>query len=244
MANESQQQQYSPPPVPREPSLLAKTLGLPFKISSGLLVTLIISILIEWAGMVFFWPEQGAKHAEVMMMSELDYLGLDFKDGMFKPGPLIANYVSLIYRYVFIETGVLAFIEHIPTYAKEDSLRGFIASVLNMGSQYVNSTVYIVMTFILRLLLLLFAMPAFLMFIAVGMGDGLMQRDIRRWSGGRESSFVYHLAKGWVKRLIVAPWVVYLSLPWSVHPNFIILPFAVLAGTVVWITSSTFKKYL
>lgn len=240
-----EQVQYAPPPPRQEPGLLAKTLGLPFRISTGLLVTLIFSIIIEWIGMAFFWPEEGARHAKDMMVAELNFLGLDFKDGLFKPGPLIAHYVSVIYRYVFIDTGILAFIDQIPRYAQESSgLVGFICRVMHAGIEYVNSSVYITMVFILRLLLLIFAMPAFIMFIAVGMGDGLMQRDIRRWSGGRESSFVYHLAKGWVKTMVVAPWVVYLSLPWSVHPNFVILPFAVMAGIVVWITSSTFKKYL
>ena len=74
--------------------------------------------------------------------------------------------------------------------------------------------------------------------------DGLVQRDLRRWGGGRESSFVYHYAKKAALPLVVTSWVVYLALPFSLHPGFIVLPFAVLFALSVAVTASTFKKYL
>ena len=43
--------------------------------------------------------------------------------------------------------------------------------------------------------------------------------------------------------LIIA-WVLYLSLPFSVHPSWVILPFAIGFGLAVTVTASTFKKYL
>jgi len=39
-------------------------------------------------------------------------------------------------------------------------------------------------------------------------------------------------------------WVVYLAMPVSVDPNFVILPFAVLSALALAVTASTFKKYL
>ena len=44
--------------------------------------------------------------------------------------------------------------------------------------------------------------------------------------------------------LIVTAWVLYLALPVSLHPSWIILPFALVFGFAVTITASTFKKYL
>ena len=61
----------------------------------------------------------------------------------------------------------------------------------------------------------------------------LVQRDLRRWGGGRESSFLYHHAKRLVWPSIVMAWVVYLAMPISVHPNFVILPFAVLSAIAI-----------
>jgi hypothetical protein len=38
--------------------------------------------------------------------------------------------------------------------------------------------------------------------------------------------------------------VVYLALPFSLHPTFVILPFATLFALSVTVTASSFKKYL
>ena len=38
-------------------------------------------------------------------------------------------------------------------------------------------------------------------------------------------------------------WVIYLTLPFSVHPSFVVLPFATLFALSVAVTTSTFKKY-
>ncbi len=95
-----------------------------------------------------------------------------------------------------------------------------------------------------RLAALTPAVPVFGLFALVAVVDGLVQRDLRRWGGGRESSFVYHHAKKAILPALVLAWVVYLAMPGSVHPNAVILPFAVLFALAVGITSSRFKKYL
>ena len=43
---------------------------------------------------------------------------------------------------------------------------------------------------------------------------------------------------------MVITWVVYLALPFSLHPTFIVLPFATVFALTVAVTASTFKKYL
>jgi integrating conjugative element membrane protein (TIGR03747 family) len=48
------------------------------------------------------------------------------------------------------------------------------------------------------------------LFTLVALVDGLVQRDLRRWGGGRESSFVYHYAKTAAMPLIIMAWVLYL----------------------------------
>ncbi len=80
------------------------------------------------------------------------------------------------------------------------------------------------------------------LFGIVAITDGLVRRDLRRW--GWESSFVYHHAKRLLVPLPVAAWIVYLSLPVSVHPNFVVLPFALFFALTLGITAATFKKYL
>ena len=78
----------------------------------------------------------------------------------------------------------------------------------------------------------------------VGLVDGLVRRDIRRFGAGRESGFIYHRARASLIPLAVLPWVTYLTLPVSVNPLLILLPSAVLLGVAVCIAAATFKKYL
>ena len=47
--------------------------------------------------------------------------------------------------------------------------------------------------------------PVFVLFTLVALVDGLVRRDLRRWGGGRESSFVYHYAKQSVPAVCSAP---------------------------------------
>ncbi len=61
---------------------------------------------------------------------------------------------------------------------------------------------------------------------------------------GKDSSFVYHYAKKAALPLVVSTWVIYLAFPFSLHPSFIVLPFAMLFALSVTVTASTFKKYL
>ena len=98
--------------------------------------------------------------------------------------------------------------------------------------------------FAVRLAVLLLAFPAFILLALVGLVDGLVQRDIRRWCGGRESSFVYHWAKKNLYPFLILPWIIYLAMPESIHPNLIVLPFAVCFSISVTIMAATFKKYI
>ena len=86
--------------------------------------------------------------------------------------------------------------------------------------------------------------PLFLMAAFVGLVDGLVRRDIRRFGAGRESGFIYHRARASLIPLAVVPWVTYLALPVSVNPLLILLPSAALLGVAVCIAAATFKKYL
>lgn len=70
----------------------------------------------------------------------------------------------------------------------------------------------------------------------------LMRHDLRKFGAGRESSFVYHRAKRAVMPLLIVPWILYLSLPFSLNPMAVFLPCAVMLGGTMAITAATFKK--
>ena len=95
---------------------------------------------------------------------------------------------------------------------------------------YLIAAAYTTLVFLVRLLVLCLTLPLFLMAAFVGLVDGLVRRDVRRFGAGRESGFIYHRAKAALMPLAVLPWVTYLALPVSVNPLLILLPSAALLG--------------
>ena len=109
---------------------------------------------------------------------------------------------------------------------------------------YAVAAGYTALTFLVRLVVLCLALPLFLTAAFVGLIDGLVRRDLRRFGAGRESGFLYHRVRALVLPLATLPVVVYLTLPVSVHPLWILLPAAALVSIAVNITAGIFKKYL
>ena len=227
---------------------LAKQLTSAAKVIQWLLLSLLFSILIEWAGMVLWWPEQGLDHSRAMLQQEVSYLDTDLRRSLMTsdPAQFALRVADGVYHYLFEVTRFVAFIRWVaprPT-PDERGLRPTLHRLYQPLAEFVIAMMQITQVFAVRVAILTLAMPVFLLFSLVALVDGLVQRDLRRWGGGRESSFVYHYAKRAALPLVVITWVVYLALPFSLHPTFIVLPFATLFALTVAVTASTFKKYL
>ena len=132
----------------------------------------------------------------------------------------------------------------VPPALDESGLRPRLHSIYQPVAEFVIAGMQVTQVFSVRLAILTLAMPVFVLFSLVALVDGFVKRDLRRWGGGRESSFVYHWAKRSAMPLLVLSWVIYLALPFSLHPTFIVLPFATFFALSVAVTASTFKKYL
>ncbi|MEQ1636803.1 MAG: TIGR03747 family integrating conjugative element membrane protein [Methylococcales bacterium] len=212
------------------------------------LATLCIAILIEWVGMTFIWETEGPNHSAQMLNTELSYLSGDFKRSAIvgEPVQFARRFADSFYDIIFRKTGLERGIIWMATLGPNQNITFYhwLSHAYHLADGYVQATVNIIGVFAIRLAVLVLSSPAFILLALIGAVDGLTQRDIRRWGGGRESAFIYH----WAKKLIVPclglPWVIYLAMPVSIHPNFIVLPFAVLLALSVRIMASTFKKYL
>lgn len=213
-----------------------------------LLFSLLFSIAIEWIGISLWWPEQGLEHSRVMLSNEISYLNSDFRRSIVTSDP--ARFAKKVadgtYHYLFEVTRIVSFIRWISprAHTEESELRLTLHRIYQPIAEFVIGAMQITQVFSVRLAILVLATPVFLVFSLLALVDGLVRRDLRRWGGGRESSFIYHYAKKAAIPLMVLAWVVYLSLPFSLHPTFVILPFAVLFALTVSLTASKFKKYL
>ena len=228
--------------------VLSNSIGILFTIMAWLLAALLFSIIIEWIGMITWWEDEGKMHSREMLEAEIGYLGNDFAETIMTSHPAIfARYVAdIFYEYMFVKTEFITLIKwlEMPAWQDSSSWRLQLRSYYLPISDFILAAMTISQVFAVRLAVLILATPAFIMFALVGLVDGLVERDLRKWGGGRESSFVYHYAKKPIIPIFAMSWIVYLSLPISIHPNYIILPFAIVFGVFIAITASKFKKYL
>jgi integrating conjugative element membrane protein (TIGR03747 family) len=228
--------------------LFSKSLSAVAKIIQWLLFSLLFSIIVEWAGMVLWWPDEGIDHSRTMLATEISYLDNDFRRSVVTSDParFAKRFADNSYHYLFEVTRFVDFIQWVsPSPLKhEQGARPTLHRIYQPIAEYVIAMMQVTQVFSVRLAILTLAMPLFMLFSLVALVDGLVQRDLRRWGGGRESSFVYHYAKKAALPLVILTWVTYLALPFSLHPSFIILPFATLFALTVAVTASTFKKYL
>ncbi len=173
---------------------------------------------------------------------------MDFRRSVLTSDPLqFAKDLAERFYHVLLElTGFVDFIEWvtpIPS-ASEEGLRTTLHHAYSPIAEFILAGVLMTQVFAVRLAILTLATPVFGLFATVALVDGLVRRDLRRWGGGRESSFVYHYAKKAAFPLVIIAWVLYLALPFSLHPSWVILPFAIGFALAVTVTASTFKKYL
>ena len=213
-----------------------------------LMLSLLFSIVVECVGVVIWWPELGLDHSRQMLAQEIEYLDRDFRQSVLSsdPGHFARTIAERSHYFLFELTGVERVTEWLsrPPSNNESGARAKLHRAYLPIARFVMVAIQIVQVFSVRLAILCLATPVFLLFSLVGLVDGLVQRDLRRWGGGRESSYLYHYAKNSVWMFMLSAWVSYLALPVSVHPVFIVLPFAILFGISISVTASTFKKYL
>ena len=228
--------------------LLSKTLTTLAQGVQWLLLALLFSILTEWAGMLWWWPEEGLQHSRSMLQAEIGYLDSDFRKSVVasNPAAFAKAVADKTYTVLFEFTGLVDLIAwmSVPPAPDEGDVKFWIHTLFQPVAEFVIAAMQVTLVFFFCLAILTLATPVFVLFSLVALVDGFAKRDLRRWGGGRESSFVYHWAKRSALPLLVLSWVIYLALPFSLHPTFIVLPFATLFAMSVAVTASTFKKYL
>ena len=236
-----------PPPQPiQRPGLIVLAMGLVLRIIGLLIASLLFSILIEFAGLLLLWGDQGWRHSQAMLTSELGWFSEHFKSSLIiqQPGQTIVQWLDFVYQWLLVKTGFANFAQQARTSSQDNGFWGGINQLYVSIEDFVLAAVYVSFIFVVRLTILALAAPLFLLAMFTGFIDGLMRRDLRKFGAGRESSFVYHRAKRAVMPLLIVPWILYLSLPFSLNPMAVFLPCAVMLGVAMAITTATFKKYL
>jgi len=224
----------------KPPGLIASLLWYwPWQLLAMVLVSLFLSILMEYAGMLFIYPGAGASHSQQVMATELGYLSRDFRQSILLSEPVVTinAVLSVFWQWAVVDSGLQAWIN-------APSSNGLGQQIAQGLKDYCLAALFVTMTTLIRLCILLLSVPLFLMVSLVALVEGLSRRDLRRYGAAYESSFVWHHARRLIKPAFTLPCLLYLSWPAAVYPNLLLLPGALLLGVAISVSTASFKKYL
>lgn len=212
----------------RNPSKLNGFLDYIVRIFVLLFISVVISIVIEWLGMAFSWWDLPKHyHAKNMFKTELGWVLGDFLSHNEFYKDKFIYFFENSYYYLIKQTGL-----------------EYLSQNIDFLIEYLLAAIYMVQVIIVRLLIIICAIPAFLLLNSFIVTDGLIMRELRKLGSGMESSFIYHHLKRWIKPLAGLAIILLLSSPISIHPSIFILVFTLIPGFFIWGSVSYFKKHL
>lgn len=212
----------------KRPGKFSKLLNFILGVFSVLVISIMLSIFIEFIGIIFnWWDLPKHYHAKNMFDSELNWVLGDFLSSNTFYKDTFLHIFEKSYYWAIQQTGL-----------------EWLSNNSDYLVQYILAAIYIIQVVIIRLIVIVCAIPAFIALNIFFIIDGLFIRQLRKLSGATESAYIYHHAKRWIKPLIGLPIVLLLASPWSAHPSIFILFVSLVPGFFIWMSVAYFKKHL
>ncbi|RMX08853.1 TIGR03747 family integrating conjugative element membrane protein [Corticibacter populi] len=224
------------------------------------LFSIFVGTIIEIAGSYTFWKAEGLGHAQRIVQQDLHYIEQAPRSILVRDTVSFSKRLIERVRFPYERLGILRWYQSShSTTGVGDLLQGqssgtrqvragvdrASATASRMFAHIAVTSMYVAQDVFLRLAIAVFALPAFALACLVGVVDGMVKRDLRRWQGGRESSFVYHHAKRYTKWALTAGFGFYLTWPFGgINPTWMVLIFTVLVAFTLSVTVASFKKYV
>lgn len=208
------------PARPAKRGLIGLLLALPGALIGVALTASLFSVLLEWAGIALgWWP---ATHSRDLLITERRYVEAidDYPLSPLRPTQLTAM------AWGQFDRGLYAVGLHAP------------------ADVYGVAAINTVKLLVLRGVIVVLALPGYALAVVAGLFEGLVARDIRKFTGGHESAYVFHKAKRWIAPSVMVTVTLYLMLPWSVPPALLFAPTMLLTAGMVYIAASRFKKFV
>jgi integrating conjugative element membrane protein (TIGR03747 family) len=213
--------------------LLNASIGNAWRFVGWSALAVLVSIVVEWVGMVFFWD---LDHSEKVLLTEIDYLGQFNRNlitGIYPKD--LAGQLLHHCREFLMSSRLIPLTERLLDSTWE---------VLRVIAYGLQAAINVAFLFCVRLAICISAITGFIIATILGLLDGLTEREIRKDCGGNESALVYHHAKRFVGPSMFLAFGIYLTFPVSIHPLVIFLPAFFLTGMMFYIAASRFKKFL
>ncbi|EDW6384716.1 TIGR03747 family integrating conjugative element membrane protein [Salmonella enterica subsp. enterica serovar Java] len=223
----------APPSTVRRPGLLGWIALLPGVLAGFCLGAWMLAIALGWLGDEFFWQNTCASHSEQVLQATWQW----WKSSAGAP-------VWLVEDLALISDTLQQWITSLVHSLNGQSGLFWTETVTTVIHCALLSAGNVTLTFLLRLAILLQALPLFALTIIIGLIDGLVRRDLRRFGAGHESGFVYHHARRMISSSLIATGLVWLAVPIFLVPEYVFIPTAAGIGLAVSMTGGSFKKYV
>ncbi|HCT4795780.1 TPA: DUF4400 domain-containing protein [Enterobacter hormaechei] len=183
----------------------------------GLVIgALVLRVVLELVGLYFWWPQEGSRHVfQVMRQEQAELVSA------LQPHPL-GNEIL-----VLLEKG---------------TTRVLMAN--SLLQKPFAALAYTLVSFMQRLVWLAAMLPLICLCVVIGLTEGLVQRDLRRFGSGLESVFFHRYVIRSGSSVATTLWVCYLAQPLFLPPMLVLLPTALWFGITVWMVAGSFKRWL
>lgn len=183
----------------------------------GLVIgALVLRVVLELAGLYFWWPQEGSRHVFQVMRQERAELV-----SALQPHPLGDDIVMQLEKgatHVFMVNRLL--------------------------QKPFTGLTYTLVSFMQRLVWLATMLPLLCLCAITGLTEGLVQRDLRRFGSGLESVFIHRYIISYGSSVATTLWVIYLAQPLLVPAMLVLLPTALWFGITVWMAAGNLKRWL
>ena len=131
---------------------------------------------------------------------------------------------------------------------EESQTAGFFEKIIHpiktLGWLFLGIALAVTQLMGVRVFIFLVACPFFIGCVFLGVIDGLVKRDIRKFQGARESTFLFHRIKKTWKPLFFVPLFLYFVCPYPLTPTIFLAPMGISLGFMIQISLQSFKKYV
>lgn len=177
---------------------------------------LVLRVVLELAGLYFWWPQEGSRHIfQVMKQEQAELVSA------LQPHPL-GNEIL-----VLLEKG---------------ATRVLMAN--RLLQKPFTALAYTLVSFMQRLIWLATVLPLICLCAITGLTEGLVRRDLRRFGSGLESVFLHRYVIRSGSSIATTLWVFYLAQPLFIPAMMVLLPAALWSGMAVWMVARSFKRWL
>ncbi|EIW8510288.1 DUF4400 domain-containing protein [Klebsiella aerogenes] len=183
----------------------------------GLVIgALVLRVVLELAGLYFWWPQEGSRHVFQVMRRERVELAI-----------ALLSHPSGDEILVLLEKGAT-----------------HVLMANRLLQKPFTTLVYTLVSFMQRLIWLSAMLPLICLCVVIGLTEGLVQRDLRRFGSGLESVFFHRYVIRSGSSVATTLWMFYLAQPLFLPPMLVLLPTALWFGIAVWMVAGSFKRWL